>query len=74
MTYSLQILKNKFLKRTNVTKKNVFKYNLRSVNEDKFILQTDNKLKIKMQLDLLGLKPIKKSYQILDIAGYIFYA
>lgn len=71
--YSLQILRKAFIKNTNNRHKFVFRYNLRSIDEDKFILQTDNKSRIKIQLDLLGLKPIKKSYQRSNIAGYIFY-
>lgn len=71
--YSLQILRKAFIKNTNNRHKLLFRYNLNSINEDKSIFQTDNKSRIKIQLDLLGLKPIKKSYQRTSIAGYIFY-
>lgn len=72
--YTLQILKDKFLKINNGNSVliEVKKYNLREFYSDKNLLNTNNKTKIKMYLDLIGAKPLKP-YQTTSIAGYIFY-
>ena len=71
--YTLQILRNRYLKSIN-PRINMTKYNLRifNDNEDKFIFNTNNKIKMKMYLDLLGIKSNLK-YQKTQIAAYIFY-
>lgn len=79
--YTLQILKNKFLKINNGNPKinngnsvlvELKKYNLREYYSDKNLLTTNNKSKIKMYLDLIGAKSLRP-YQTTSIAGYIFY-
>lgn len=72
--YTLQILKDKFLKINNGNSVlvEVKKYNLREFYSDKNLLTTNSKSKIKMYLDLIGVKPLKL-FQTTSIAGYIFY-
>ena len=69
--YTLQILRNRYLKSFD-PKFNMTKYNLGVFNSDKPIFNTNNKIKIKMYINLLGIKSDSK-YQKTQIAGYLFY-